>query len=85
MTRLNEINPNKIVVPQKHTSAWVFQTWASFILSVSAMTIGILYLPSSSVNAWIKGYLGMGLAFTVGSTISLSKTIRDIEENKRFE
>ena len=28
---------------QEHSSAWVFQTWVSFILSVSATTIGILY------------------------------------------
>lgn len=63
-----------------HTSAWVLQTWLSFILSISAMTIGILYLP---VNLWIKGYLGMGMLFSVGSTISLSKTVRDVEESKR--
>lgn len=64
-----------------HTNAWVVQTWLSFILSVSAMSIGILYLP---VNLWIKGYLGMGVLFSVGSTISLSKTVRDIEESKRM-
>lgn len=45
------------------------------------MSIGILYLP---VNLWIKGYLGMGVLFSVGSTISLSKTVRDIEESKRM-
>ncbi|NCQ69093.1 MAG: hypothetical protein GPJ27_04320, partial [Microcystis aeruginosa L111-01] len=33
---------------------------------------------------WIKGYLGMGLLFTVGSTINLSKTVRDVEESKRL-
>ena len=64
---------------QSHSSAWVFQVWASFILSISATAIGILYLP---VDAWTKGFMGMGLAFSVGSTISLSKTTRDMHESK---
>ena len=64
---------------QSHSSAWVFQVWASFLLSISATAIGILYLP---VDAWTKGFMGMGLAFSVGSTISLSKTTRDMHEAK---
>ena len=64
-----------------HTSAWIAQTWISFIISLSAMGIGILYLP---VNAWVKGYLGMGMMFSIGSTISLSKTVRDVEESKHI-
>ncbi|KAM3096323.1 YiaA/YiaB family inner membrane protein [Phormidesmis sp. 146-35] len=63
------------------TSAWVVQVWASFVLSVSATTVGILNLP---VDNWVKGYMGMGVLFTVGSTFSLSKTTRDIHESKRL-
>ncbi|MBE9129454.1 MULTISPECIES: YiaA/YiaB family inner membrane protein [unclassified Coleofasciculus] len=66
---------------ETHSSAWIFQTWASFIISISAMSIGILYLP---VDSWTKGFMGMGLGFSVGSTISLSKTTRDIHESKRI-
>jgi hypothetical protein len=66
---------------QDHSSAWIIQTWLSFALSVSAMSIGILYLP---VDNWIKGYMGMGLLFTIGSTSSLSKTTRDIHESKKI-
>ncbi|KAM3090449.1 YiaA/YiaB family inner membrane protein [Phormidesmis sp. 146-12] len=36
------------------TSAWVVQVWASFVLSVSATTVGILNLP---VDNWVKGYI----------------------------
>lgn len=68
-------------LPTPHTNAWILQTWLSFILSVTAMAIGIFYLP---VDAWIKGYLSMGTLFSIGSTISLAKTTRDIEESKRF-
>ena len=70
----------KFSAPQVHSSAWVFQTWVSFIVSSSAMTVGILYLP---VDGWVKGYLGMGFLFSLGSTISLSKTVRDIHESNK--
>jgi hypothetical protein len=66
---------------QVHSTGWVVQAWASFVISVSAMTIGIMCLP---VNSWVKGYMGMGLAFTVGSTVSMAKTTRDIHEAKRL-
>lgn len=67
--------------PQDHSAAWIFQTWLSFIVSVSATAIGIVYLP---VDGWAKGFMGMGLAFTVGSTISLTKTQRDIHEAQKL-
>lgn len=70
----------KFNAPQAHSSAWIFQAWVSFIISSSAMTVGILYLP---VDGWVKGYLGMGYLFSVGSTISLSKTVRDIHESNK--
>ena len=67
--------------PTAHTSAWIAQTWISFTVSITATAIGILYMPA---NTWMKGYLGMGTLFSIGSTISLSKTIRDVEESKRM-
>jgi hypothetical protein len=76
MTRSRDLS-----LPQEHSAAWVFQTWASFLLSTSAVTVGILFLPA---NGWMKGYLGVGYGFSIASTISLSKTIRDIDENKRL-
>ncbi|NET30772.1 MAG: hypothetical protein F6K19_02050 [Cyanothece sp. SIO1E1] len=66
---------------QVHSNAWIFQIWAAFIISLGATSLGILYLP---VDNWIKGYLGMGLVFTVGSTISMAKTTRDLHEAKRL-
>ncbi len=72
---------NKLNPTPHHTSAWVAQTWIAFALSLTATFTGILYAP---VDNWIRGYLGMGLIFSIGSTISLSKTIRDQEESKRI-
>lgn len=65
------------VVHQKDTNAWIFQCWASFILAISATTIGILYLP---IDYWVKGFVGMGLTFSVSSSFTLAKTIRDNHE-----
>lgn len=66
---------------QDHSAAWVIQTWLSFIVAVSVTSVGIIYLP---VNGWVKGFMGMGLAFTVGSTVSLTKTQRDLHESKKM-
>ena len=71
----------KFNTPTNHTTAWVAQTWLSFVISISATAIGIVYLPA---DIWLKGYLGMGLLFSVGSTTSLSKTIRDQAEANRM-
>jgi len=69
-----------------HSSAWVAQTWISFVLSASATALGIYFLPT---DLWVKGFLGMGLLFTIGSTLSLAKTVRDEHEavqlNKRID
>lgn len=65
----------------KDSTAWVFQTWAAFVLSVTMTTIGIVNLP---VDKWVKGFMGMGLAFSVGSTFTLAKTVRDQHEAGRI-
>ena len=60
--------------PQRDTSAWILQVWLAFILAVLLSSVGIFYLPT---DGWIKGFMVMGLFFTIGSTFSLAKTIRD--------
>ena len=73
------MSTKKTTAGSAHTSAWVAQTYVSFIISISATIIGTLYMPGDN---WLKGYMGMGLLFSVASTASLSKTIRDVEESK---
>ena len=68
-------------IRQQDTSAWIIQVWASFILAVSSTTLGIFYLP---VDNWVKGFMGMGLTFSVGSSFTLAKTIRDNHEAERL-
>lgn len=61
--------------------AWIFFVWCSFAIALGLMLFGIYYLPA---EWWVKGYFGMGLFFIVGSTFTLSKTLRDQHESKRF-
>ena len=70
----------KPTINTDHSSVWVMQCWLSFVISIGATSVGIVYLP---VDGWTKGFMGMGLAFSVGSTVSLAKTQRDIHESKK--
>ncbi|MCG6135387.1 MAG: hypothetical protein MET45_12090 [Nostoc sp. LLA-1] len=67
--------------PAKDSPAWIIQTWAAFLLSISMTTFGIVNLP---VDNWVKGFMGMGLAFSIGSSFTLAKTTRDLHETKRL-
>jgi hypothetical protein len=58
----------------KDTSAWVMQVWISFVIACVVAGYGLINLP---IDLWQKGYLTMGLFFTLGSTLSLAKTVRD--------
>jgi hypothetical protein len=68
-------------VQPTHSSAWVLQTWLSFVLAVGVTAMGIYYLP---VDGWQKAFLGMGMLFSIGSTFSLAKTVRDVHEQERL-
>ncbi len=70
------------LTPTKNNStAWVIQTWFSFLLSIAGLGIGIIHLP---VDSWTKGYMAMGTVFAIGSTLSLAKTTRDIHEERKL-
>ena len=62
------------------TQAWRTQVWLSFGLALTLTTVGVLYLP---VDIWVKGYLGVGLYFTVSSCFTLAKTLRDQHEREK--
>ncbi len=66
---------------QQDSAAWRFFVQISFVISLTLMCIGIWELP---VNMWIRGFLGMGLFFTVSSTIVLTKTMRDDHEAQKL-
>ena len=68
-------------IPSTHSPAWVVQSWVSFAVSTLATALGIYCLPD---GGWVKGFLAMGLLFTVGASLSLAKTVRDMHEATRL-
>lgn len=64
-----------------HSSGWIAQVWLAFGTSVAAATVGIFYLP---VDTWTRAFLGISFLMAVSSSISLSKTLRDIHETDRL-
>lgn len=64
------------------TSAWRFQSWAAFLISLLATTVGVFYLP---IAIWPKAFVGTGLLFTVSSCFVLAKTLRDEHESQRIQ
>ena len=66
---------------QRDSPAWLFFVKSSFAISVLALILGIFFLPA---ELWVKGYLGMGVLFCVGTTFTLSKTLRDEHEAKKL-
>lgn len=68
-------------LPAAHSGAWIIQSWVSFILALFVTGLGIWALP---VDLWVKGFMAMGLVFTVGSSLTLAKTVRDQHEAERL-
>ena len=66
---------------QKDSGSWIFFVKATFFSAVAAMASGIFFLPC---ELWVKGYMAMGTLFTIGASITLSKTMRDEHEAKRI-
>lgn len=63
------------------TPAWRFQTWAAFVLSLFATSLGIWWLP---VGVWEKAFICIGLWFTVSSCFALAKSERDRHEANKL-
>jgi hypothetical protein len=69
-----------ITVPNKQTTGFYVQAAISFAVSVSAVLLGILCLPAVG---WIRGFLALGVLYTVTSTFTLAKCVRDSQEASR--
>lgn len=63
-----------------HSSAWVMFTQLNFALTASAMGIAVWAMP---VGMWIRAFMGLGILALIGSTITMSKTIRDVHEGAK--
>jgi hypothetical protein len=63
--------------PLQHSAAWVAFTYATFLLSLAMIGVGVLFMP---IDVWMKGFLCMAVILLVQSCITMTKTIRDNEE-----
>lgn len=59
------------------TAAFHAQAVASFAVAVTAVVLGVFYLPA---DAWIRAFLIVGVLYLVTSTFTLAKCIRDRQE-----
>lgn len=64
-----------------HSSAWVTFTYANVIISLGLTFGGLFLLP---IDLWIKGYMLMGVTMLVSSTITATKTVRDVQESRKL-
>jgi hypothetical protein len=65
----------------KDSDAWKTFSIASFILAAGMMAGGIFFLEASFAA---KGFYAMSAIMLVHTSISVTKTLRDGEEAKRF-
>jgi hypothetical protein len=66
---------------QTHSGAWIAFNYANVAIALGMTVGGVLFLP---LDVWIKGYLLMGIAMLLSSAISVTKTIRDVQESARL-
>ncbi|MFB6704695.1 YiaA/YiaB family inner membrane protein [Streptomyces sp. NPDC056333] len=64
-------------VKQQSTAAFYGQAVASFGVAMGAVALGIYFLDA---NAWVRGFLAIGVLYLVTSCFTLAKVIRDRQE-----
>jgi len=64
-------------VEPKTTAAYFVQSVIAFVLAVAAVGIGLWNMPG---DVWVRGFLAVAFLFTVTTTFTLSKVIRDRQE-----
>ena len=67
-------------IMSSNTAAWRILVWLMFLSAFGSTVLGVVFMP---VEIWVKGYIGMGVLFTVGSSFTLAKTVRDDHEQSK--
>ena len=66
---------------QRDSAAWIGFAKISFGLAFATTLVGTWLMP---VELWIKGYMTMGVIYTVGAAFTLAKTLRDEHESAKL-
>jgi hypothetical protein len=64
------------------TAAFYVQAVLSFGIALTALVIGIAWLP---VGPWVRGFLAIGVLYVVTSTFTLAKIVRDQQEQAELK
>lgn len=64
-------------IHQQATAAYYAQAVISFGVALTALVVGVAYLP---VGPWVRGFLGLGVLYLVTSAFTLAKCVRDRQE-----
>jgi hypothetical protein len=64
-----------------HSQAWIAFTYAAFLAAVAMVGLGIFFAP---VDLALKGYLAMGTVMLVQSCVTITKTMRDVQEANKL-
>lgn len=59
------------------TAAFHIQAVLSFAVALTAVGIGVLYLPA---DPWVRAFLGLAVLYVTTSAFTLAKTVRDRQE-----
>lgn len=69
--------PHSKPLAPRTTTAFMVQAALSFGISVVAVTYAIAHLPG---DAWIRGFLLLGMLYIITSTFTLAKCVRDQQD-----
>jgi hypothetical protein len=61
----------------QHSQAWVTFTYASFLVSLAMVAIGVIFMP---LDLWMEGFSAMAVLLLAHSRIAVTKTVRDNQE-----
>lgn len=73
---IDDSGMSKSIQPQQ-TAAFYAQSVASFGISLTAMTVALIYLPA---QPWVRAFLALGMLYVVTSTVVLCKVVRDRQD-----
>lgn len=63
----------------RNTPAFIFMAWGAFFLFLLLMIVGLMYLQEPLM---VKGYYFMGSVGLISSAFTLSKVLRDNQEDE---
>jgi len=64
---------------RRDTQAWIMQTWVGFGIAVLLCVAGVWELPSQTLD---RAFMAIGMFFVLSSTFTLSKTLRDNQDEQ---